>query len=427
MKRFRKTAAFLAGWLGVVLLGSLVLHIQWFGTGDFSWREAMAYHAVLVPCWMLLLFGYVRWSRLRISWKRTVRVCSILGSILVAAGAAMIKKEGFSVGTLLLVPGLFCAELTALIILFTAFVARFRKQLSEVSALGWWTVTIGLVGMSLATTWGHYVGLAKDFSAFAVELAQRVKEMGLTPEKIDAFLGSHSHEMVASFLAAAFAIPFLRKEWYQARWTDKVAQLGLWILLATTLGEILLYQYCGWKVWEPPTLFAQGPRGIPLDDFLLILQTCGFLLLIPRWLSKWSTDGKEVFVDIRHLLLIIAVIAYAFIVVIKGIEIETHSFFYNTKIGQESVEKYVRGHLLFGFLLLPIVLATLANLPPIRLQPLGSLLLGIGLVALAFAVWGVLVHSESSTHIAFVLTAFFCFGASGTLLEFPKKTTKNSG
>jgi len=43
----------------VVLLVSFPLGVRWLEPGDFAWREAMTYHGVLVPAWMLLASLYV--------------------------------------------------------------------------------------------------------------------------------------------------------------------------------------------------------------------------------------------------------------------------------------------------------------------------------------------------------------------------------
>ena len=221
--------------------------------------------------------------------------------------------------------------------------------------------------MSLATPLGHIAGAAQYLGHHFALFRKYVAMLGLKPDAvIDGFIGSHSHQVVAAFLASGFAIPFMRKSWGKSHFSNTLTMMGLIIISTATVMQVALYEYCAWFAWEPPDLFASGPNGLPLDDFILVILGIGLLLLLPAFLAKNKTTSNGMdYSRFTGGLLSMLLVAYIISVVALGLHIEFHEQFFGhgegNAPGVANDLAYIRSHLLFGFMILPVLLGILLN------------------------------------------------------------------
>lgn len=155
--------AALSGWTSLMFISYALIGIDWFHLGDFSFKTAMAYHGILIPAWMMLALAYSRHIEYSNFIKKLVGIGAVFGSVLTGIGSALIHKQGFSLGTFIQVVGLILAEITAFVIIIESFYYYFKVGQSEINAAAWWTTSIALISLSLATALGHLAGVVKDF------------------------------------------------------------------------------------------------------------------------------------------------------------------------------------------------------------------------------------------------------------------------
>jgi len=263
--------------------------------------------------------------------------------------------------------GMALGEITALVIIIDSFRRHFAGREEDFDAAAWWTVTLGLAALSLATPLGHLAGAVKDFGEEFAVFAKHVALLGAGPgEVLDGYIGSHSHQILAAFLAAAFALPLLRKPAERRGVVYLAAKIGLVIMLISTIAQTALYQFCAWSGWEPPDLFTRGPNGVPLDDFVLGVLGLGMLFLLPALLSD-PGSGRAAESSPRFVRGMTAVflLSYMIAIVALGLYIEFNEGFFGhaeeNAPGVANGQAYVRAHLIFGFLIIPILLGAFLN------------------------------------------------------------------
>jgi hypothetical protein len=382
----KKAVLFLTAWMGFLLLLDFITGVHWFRPGDFSYRTAMAYHGLMIPVWMLLLLIFsdeIPESFLR---RRTLVVGVLSASVLTGAATLFIRQKGISFPTVILVSGLVIAEITALVVLISALRAyRVSSEKKPVNRLAWLTVFIALAGMSLATPAGHLVGAFQDaeqwFSGWAAHF------------QTDSLTDAHSHQMLASLLAAVFVFPLIKKSSGKQKRILGWQNIGLVLVLVATLAQIIVYQASAWIGWEPPVLFSHGLNGVPLDDAVLSVLGMGMLMLVPGLWIK--TKDKTVSLPktlIINRLLAVLLLAYLMSVVVLGIYIEFHEPFFGQAAGNApgvpNDLAFIRGHLLLGFMLIPIIAGVLLNVHRFAFSRNGLFVVSV-LLVVTFGVAGI--------------------------------------
>ncbi|MFV2072034.1 MAG: hypothetical protein ACC742_05195 [Thermoanaerobaculales bacterium] len=89
----------------VVLLASIPLGVRWLEPGDLGWREAMAYHGVIVPAWMLLIlasFDRLVEATTAARWCAMVARGATAAALLTGIGALLVRRQGLSAAAVLL-------------------------------------------------------------------------------------------------------------------------------------------------------------------------------------------------------------------------------------------------------------------------------------------------------------------------------------
>ena len=355
--------AVLLGWIFLLMLVAPLLGIQWFNRGDFEYREAMYYHGIGISAWMLLILLSTRIMLKPLGSKATTAINfgSVTAGFLAGVGGALIRQEGVSQGTAVITIGMVLADITAWIVIAllardTWFSGGRVNKLLERS-----TLIVALISMSLATPLGHLAGMVQDFSGNFPLFTLHVAIIGAKADDVlNGYIGSHSHEVLAAFFAAVLVIPIINDFRERKPWQRDVEKIGLIIILIATVAQTALYQYSAWFVWQPPTLFASGPNGMPLDDVILTIFGIGMLLLLPMFLpimTEKTTKAIASYEPSIRTALAFLFITFLVSIVSLGIYIEFHEGFFGGGEGNApgvvNDLAFIRGHLLFGFMILP--------------------------------------------------------------------------
>lgn len=355
----------------VVLLASFPLGIHWFEPGDFSRRQAMIFHGILIPAWMLLMlgsFGKLADTTTAAKWRVTVSRGTAAAALLVGIGALLLRGPGLSGAVVLQVFGMAVADLTALLVIVALSRSR-RQGRDPLDRLLWWALIGALGAISLATPLGHLAGAYRDLGARIPMLLAHAGHPSLQSEEASAgYIGSHSHQIVAAFVAAALLLAMLSRERKTGTRLRGITSVGAAIILLATVCQVILYQYSAWMVWEAPNLFVSGPNGIPLDDALLSILGVGFLLLMPALFTggpriaptgALRLDGSR--------LSAMAGLAFTLSMVGMGIYIEFHEAFFGAGTagapGALNDLYYIRAHLIIGCMVLPILMGAFNAIP----------------------------------------------------------------
>lgn len=355
----------------VVLLASLPLGVRWLEPGDFGWREAMTYHGVLVPAWMLLVlasFDRLVEAATAARWRAMVARGATAAALLTGIGALLVRRQGLSAAAILQVVGMTAADLTALVVIFALIRSRKHGRALSCGVL-WWSLVVALGAVSLATPLGHLAGACNDLGKRVPMLLVHARHLGLQPgEAVAGYIGSHGHQIVAAFVTAALLLPLAAGDRERAGWLGKVTAAGAAATLLASLGQVMLYQYSAWAGWEPPDLFTSGPNGIPLDDALLTILGIGLLFLMPALFSRpagRAVTGAQLLDGPR--LLAMAGLAFAVSMFGMGIYIELHEgFFGGGAAGAPGALNdlcYIRAHLVIGCMVLPLLMAAFDMMP----------------------------------------------------------------
>lgn len=355
----------------VVLLASFPLGVGWLEPGDFGWREAMTYHGVLVPAWMLLVlasFDRLLEAATAARWRATVARGATAAVLLTGIGALLVRRQGLSAAAILQVVGMTAADLTALVVIFALI--RSRKHGRALSGgLLWWSLVVALGAVSLATPLGHLAGACKDLGGLLPMLLAHAEGLGLQPDQaVAGYIGSHGHQIVAAFVTAALLLPLAAGERKPGGWLRSMTAVGAAIALLASLAQVVLYQYSAWAGWEPPDLFVSGPNGIPLDDAVLGVLGIGLLLLVPGLAVRLPRElcaGAPLLDSPR--LLAMAYLAFAATMFGIGFYIERHeAFFGGGAAGAPGALNdlcYIRAHVVIGCMALPLLMAAVLAIP----------------------------------------------------------------
>ena len=398
--------------------------IRWFAHADFSWREAMILHGIFVSAWMLLMLA--AWQSInplnRHIDGRWVFLCAVGSSLLTGIGGLLATRAGISTGTDIQITGMFVADITALLCLFEIGRSALRLHLSETRRIMLWGLFFTLFAISLATPLGHLAGAFRDVKIslpfFHAQTAPAGTDIQILVRR---FADSHSHEAIAGFLGAMVLIAVLQTEEREGKWIERIERAGSVLILFATMAQIAIYQYSAWTGWDPPTLFASGENGIPLDDLILSILGVGMLILCP---TLWKPSRKKETRSLekwRGIALAILIVFFTVGTIGLGIFIEFHEGFFGHGEGGApgfiNAQDYIRGHLVYGFIMIPILFAGLLALPEMPDTHLSTLVVfGIIVVAilgaLGLAEWtfmlqpSLLTKASAAWGVVVILTGY---------------------
>jgi len=373
--------------------------IKWFAQADFPWREAMILHGIFVSAWMLLMLVALQSMkplnhRIDDRWVSFGAVCSPL---LTGIGGLLGTGAGTSAGTVIQIAGMFLADITALLCLFLIGRDALRRNSADEHIIARWGLLFALVAISLSTPLGHLAGAYRDIKATLPFFHAQTATVGIDIHAlVERFAGSHSHEAIAGFLGAMVLMAVLQTAARGGKWMERLEHVGCMLILLATMAQVAIYQYSAWTGWEPPTLFASGKNGIPLDDLILSFLGIGMLILCPL---LWKPSRKERDGSLKRwkgIAFAILIVSFAVAIIGLGIFIEfNEGFFGHGEGGAPGVinaQDYIRGHLVYGFIMIPMLFVSLLTLPELPDTLLSTVVvfgvIGVAILgALGLAAW----------------------------------------
>jgi len=347
-----------AAWIAVALCLSLLLRVPWLAPGDFDFATAMHYHGLMVPLLVMICLLTVWALDLRELRGRLYPGAAIAAVVLVGPASLVRSSEGLSVVGVVQVAGMAVTDVLALILLVALVSAAFRRR----SNAALWAVIFSLAAVLVAAPLGHMAGWGADIGIGSLPCARAfMKVSGLEAAEFqEGLVSSHSHLIAAATVSALVGLAALLLGYEGLRgWRSWAGRLGAWLLLASVIGAAAIYLVSAFAGWEPPTLFVCGPEGengMPLDDVVLTVGALGWLFFI----AALARRGERPLVRAAAF----ANWACAFVgAVALGVYIEFHEGFFGggepPAPGAANDQAFIRAHLVYAFMILPIVLAFL--------------------------------------------------------------------
>jgi len=351
---------FLFAWTALLFGVDLFSGIRWFQTGDFGFRTVMAYHGLLIAAWLLLLMVFFRPVKTSLFLQKIIHYGIAFSVLLTGVGTWFVHYGNCSLWTGIFLTGLVFTVLISIVITVVSIRYFFQLPADKINSLALWTVVFAFGSMLLAAFPGLLAALIQTLGSF---ISPESPTSILAASRTGNYVDAHSHQMLASFLSAAFTLPLVyRQVPLKQKKISLLQTIGLILILLATLAQTTLYQYCAFSGWEPPVLFHHQLNGIPLDDAFLSILGLGMLLLLPTF---WLTTGKKThWLPISRLIAAL-LFAYLLAVVLLGIFIEFHESFFGQAEGNAPGVPhdlaFIRGHLLFGFFIIPLLLSVLLH------------------------------------------------------------------
>lgn len=427
------TAPALLIWCVLMFFVPQLVGIKWFTQADFSWREAMILHGIFISAWMLLMLGALQSMkplkhRIDGRWVSFGAVCSPL---LTGIGGLL----GTGAGTVIQIAGMFLADITALLCLFWMGRDALRIHNPDEHIIARWGLLFALVAISLATPLGHLAGAYRDIKATLPFFQAQTATVGTDIHAlVERFAGSHSHEAIASFLGAMVLMAVLQTAARGGKWMKRLERVGCMLILLATMAQVAIYQYGAWTGWEPPTLFASGENGIPLDDLILSFLGIGMLILCPLLWKPSRKEGDGSLKRWRGIAFVILIVSFAVAIIGLGIFIEFNEDFFGHgeggALGVINAQNYIRGHLVYGFVMIPMLFVSLLTLPELPDTPLSTVVvfgvIGVTILgALGLAEWTFMLQpsllTKASVAWGFIVVLIGYLHLRNT--GFPKKVT----
>ena len=355
-------------WIALAAAFTFLWPGSWFAPGDFRFPEAMLYHSLSVPLLVLFFMLAGVSFQLPLTRARGTVVLAVSAALLAGVGSLLDRHTGISAASVVHILGMFGADLVGIVLATDLLrTALGRTNQLRTQRAGFWLLLTSVVAVLVAAPLGHLAGWGLDLGLESFPgVAPFLGHTGMNAETFqDTLVSSHSHLIVAAVLCGLSALAALRFD-YAGRpgWRSIVNRSGLWIAEAGLVGAAVLYLVSAFTGWEPPTLFASDPNGMPLDDVLLTMVELGFLALAVGLSGPVTQKARFADLEAR----IRSAVRWNWILgflaaVALGIYIEFHEIYYGggspPAPGAASDLAYIRAHLLFSFLFLPIVLAFL--------------------------------------------------------------------
>ena len=355
-------------WIVVALSSSLLFRVKWFAPGDFSYSVAMYYHGIMVPVLTLLYLLIQKMLPLKVVNNRLYIVSAILSILLVGIGSIFNTSKGISIAAAVQIIGMVMTDCLGIaLIAAMAIFALEEMRKARKTGMAFWLLFSSITAILTAAPLGHLAGWCIDIGAKSIPgLHVLLNAAHIKPDDFqDGLVASHSHLIVAAFMSALAALTAIYFE-YQSRvdWRKRMSILGLWMALISLLLATGIYVFSAIVGWEPPVLFASGPSGIPLDDVVLTVLEIGFLILMVGISGSLESARTKPFYPIKANIRISIFFNWIFGfmgVVLPGIYIELNEGFYGVGVppapGALSDNIFIRAHLLYPFLLLPVIFA----------------------------------------------------------------------
>jgi len=360
-------AIFFAGcWITIAFLSSSLLRVHWLTPGDFKFSTAMYYHAMMVPSLVLVYLLTKKILRLKILNTRFYAVIAMISILFVGIGSILNIHEGFTAATAIQIIGMIMADMLgiALLVALITLVMREYDSVRKINA-AFWLLFASIFAILLAAPLGHLAGWSLDFGTASFPgVGTLLSATGINPDEFqEGLIASHSHLIAVALLFALSAIAaiFLQHP-SQVAWKKRMSSAGLWMAMISLLLATAIYLLGAIVGWEPPDLFTSGPNGMPFDDFVLTIGEIGLLILMVGLSGSPAGDETDSFSPIKAKIRTAIFLNWisGFIgAVVLGIYIEFNENFYGAGSppapGALQDNIFIRAHLLYPFLILPII------------------------------------------------------------------------
>jgi hypothetical protein len=360
-------------WITLGLVLGFFVRVNLFSPGDFDSITAMNYHGLMVPLLVMFYLLAVVILPLEMLRGRLYAGASIAAVVLAGPTGLLNRSEGISTFSLLQISGMAVTDLLGLILLATLllFTLRYSNTTRETR---WtlWLIISAVTAILFAAPFGHLAGWGNDIGIASFPgVSSWLDNVEMTAQDFqEGIIASHSHLIAGALFSALVALTaFLYQHRYKPGRKTSTLRLGLQLTTISLLAATAVYTTSALIGWEPPKLFVSGPQGengVPLDDVILSLMAVGWLGLIAGIRAGNQDKGKilETKSDqfIRIAVFLNWVVAFVGVILV-GLYIEFNETFFGggefPAPGAANDAAFIRVHLLFGFLLLPIILAFL--------------------------------------------------------------------
>ena len=354
-------------WILLALTLSPFLGIHWFIPGDFNYPSAMYYHSLMVPVLILLYLLTKELLPLKFVNQRIYNFSAVLAVLFVGSGSIFNTSTGLSTAAVVQIIGMILTDALGIFIVIAMLLfAREKDQKVVKTDAAFWLLFASIISILIAAPLGHLAGWFTDMGMNSIPgLQGLLADAHLNAVAFqESLVGSHSHLIVAALMSGLAAVTALYFR-YQSQngWQKRISSLGLWMTLISLLLATLIYVFSV-AGWEPPTLFESGPNGIPLDDVILSAGGIGFLILMIGLSGNLNGTDKGSVTPIKakiRISVFVNWIAGFTGAVLTGIYIEFNEGLYGAGIPPAPLALndsiFIRAHLLFPFLLLPILFA----------------------------------------------------------------------
>lgn len=356
---------FAALWITCAFLASPLFSIHWFRTADFTLSIAMYYHGIMIPALVLMYLSAKMIIGFNLLNRRVFAGASILSVLCAGVGSILNTHEGLSVATYIQVTGMVIADLLGISLLVYMVKCRLKSKTEmQKYRATFWLLFLSISVILAAASFGHLAGFLRDFGTHSTPGAEALLHAtGMkTTDFRKGLVGSHSHLIVTAFLAALAALAVICFQYpLRSKWKRRTTILGLWTVMLSLMLATGIYFISAILGWEPPCYFTSGPSGMPIDDIVLTLGEVGFLLMLPGLSGPLAGDEARPFTSldksIRLAVFLNWIAGFAGAVVL-GVYIEFHEAFYGAGLppapGALNDNVFIRAHLLYSFLLLPV-------------------------------------------------------------------------
>jgi len=355
-----------AVWIVFALVFAPIFGMHWLTPGDFDYRTITWYHGIMIPLTGLLFLMTVRVSGIKRLASPVFSLATIIAVLAVGMGSISKTGKGMSIASLVQILGMITIDILG-IILVLALIAYSRKQ-RKPAGPAFFLLFLSLAGILIAAPLGHLAGWGADFGINSLPgMSGILHALNMRPKAFqEGLVSSHSHliatcEVFAWVALTAIAFDYQSLTGRKRHFTTMgLVMAGTGVIFATGI------YVAGVFGWEPPTVFASGPNGMPLDDLVLTFGQSGIIFIIagllPASIQKARRNPDAVSLISR--ITIFSTWVFSILgVVAWGIYIEFHEVFYGAgeapAPGAINDQAFIRAHLVYAFLFLPILNAFL--------------------------------------------------------------------
>ncbi len=358
-------------WTAILLAVSPLFGVDWTKTGNFDFRTTMYYHAIMLPltgilillvCLIMRVGGHVN-TLLRYSLAPAIALCGV--------GSLFIRNINDLAPLWMQIIGFFVLDEMAIALLWGLIrLPKARKTKFTKMDISYWVILTTVTSAFIAALIGHGAGVGIDwgFNSFP-GIPGYINSTGLDQPTFTAnLMGSHSHEILPAVMGGIVALTLVQfgccdlkgpRRWFTA--------LGMGVMEIGVLTMTVVYVVSAVTSWGPPAWFASanGTNFIASDDILTGLIGVGAIVaLVAMMTAPVEGRGKKTIPLIRDPLRLSLMMTWVYTLVSLagfGYYIELNETYFHAA-GLPNDEAFTRGHLMFGFFLMPVLAGALLAL-----------------------------------------------------------------